>query len=120
VAETRVFATPTRERVFTLGLLCAVIATLYLVDWSSRKPFLRNLHTMRPGMPESEVKQIMARYMQGTGWLVPPDASSNLAATLVGSGPGSQCVTGTSPSGELTLHDSLVFRHSNDGAFNSD
>lgn len=86
-----------------LAALTVAAATLHLVDWTTRKPFLRDLARIRAGMTEAEVLVIMAPYREGTGWHV-PDA---------GSPPGS-------PPTELELRDSLVFRHSDDAAFNSD
>jgi hypothetical protein len=102
-------------------LLLGTIAVLYFVPWTSRKPFLRDLDRVRTGMTESEVRRIMARYREGTGWPAnPAAASTNAEATLTVLGTGAPHVTTNSPAGELVLRDSLVFRHSDDGRFNSD
>jgi hypothetical protein len=108
-------------RIGVLVTVIAVIATLYLVEWTTRKPFLRDLDRIRVGMTEAEVRRIMGRYMEGTGWPANPfDASTNASNTLTDVGSGSQYSTTTSPSGEMVIRDSIVFRHSTDGAFNSD
>lgn len=108
-------------RIGALVAVIAVIATLYLVEWTTRKPFLRDLDRVRVGMTETEVRGIMGRYMEGTGWPANPfDTSTNATSTLTDVGSGSQYSTTTSPSGQMAIRDSLTFRHSNDGAFNSD
>ncbi len=86
-----------------LAAIVAVVAALYFVDWTTRKPFLRDLDRIRVGMTEAEVRQIMGRYMEGSGWPAIPGSSTNAQGTL-----------------NIVGSDSLVFRHSNDGAFNSD
>jgi hypothetical protein len=99
----------------------AVIAPLYFVDWTTRKPFLRDLARVHVGMTEAEVRRIMGRYMEGTGWpALPGSDPSNASGTLNIAGSASQYATETSPSGHMVIRDSLVFRHSNSGAFNSD
>ena len=108
-------------RLGALAALLAVISVLYFVEWTARKPFLRDLACVHVGMTEAEVRRIMGRYMEGTGWPASPfDASTNSSSTLTDVGSGSRSSTTTSPSGEMVIHDSLVFRHSTDGAFNSD
>ncbi len=84
-------------RVIAFGALLALLGTLYLVPWSSRKPFLRALDSIKLGMTEAEVHQRMAGYKLGTGWIIP----------------------GQNPA-EFAPADSLVFRHSDDPEFNSD
>ena len=107
-------------RIGALVGVIAVIATLYTVEWTSRKPFLRDLDQIRVGMTEAEVRQIMGRYMEGSGWPAIPGSSTNAPGTLKIVGGDSQYSTETSPSGQMVIRGSLVFRHSNDGAFNSD
>jgi signal transduction histidine kinase len=107
-------------RIGALVAVIAVIATLYFVEWTTRKPFLRDLDRIRVGMTEAEVRQIMGRYMEGSGWPAIPGSSTNAPGTLNIVGSDSQYSTETSPSGQMVIRDSLVFRHSNDGAFNSD
>ena len=108
-------------RVGALAAVIAVIATLWLVEWTTRKPFLRDLHRIRVGMTEREVRLIMGRYMEGTGWPANPfDTSTNATGSTTGVGNGSQDSTPASPSGQMVIRDSLTFRHSTNGAFNSD
>jgi hypothetical protein len=115
---------PVRSQLARIGALVAVIAViavLYFVEWTSRKPFLRDLARIHVGMTKAEVQHIMRRYMEGTGWPASPfDKSTNSSGTLTDVGSGSQYSTTTSQSGEMFIRDSLVFRHSDDGAFNSD
>lgn len=108
-------------RVGALAAFIALVATLYFVDWTTRKAFLRDLARVRVGMAEAEARQIMGRYMEGTGWPANPLATSTSASsTLTDIGSRSQYSTAKSPSGEMVIRDSLVFRHSIDGRFNSD
>lgn len=110
-----------RARIGALVAILAVIAALYFVEWTSRKPFLRDLAHVHVGMTEAEVRHIMSRYMEGTGWPASPfDSSTNAPSTLTDVGSGSKYSTTTSPAGEMVIRDSLVFRHSTNGAFNSD
>jgi hypothetical protein len=107
-------------------LIAALSATLYFVDWSSRKVFLRDLDRVKVGMTEAEVRGIMGRYMEGTGWpVVPPGVSpvrpktpnSQSSALLTN---GAQYPVTPSPTEELRIRDSLVFRHSNKWYYDSD
>jgi signal transduction histidine kinase len=115
---------PVRSQLARLGALMAVIivlAALYLVEWTTRKPFLHDLGRVHVGMTETEVRHIMGRYMEGTGWPAMPGSSpSNAPGRLNVAGSTSQYSTETSSSGEMVIRDSLVFQHSKDGAFNSD
>jgi hypothetical protein len=112
-----------RSQLARIGALVAVIAiivTLYFVEWTTRKPFLRDLDRIRIGMTETEVRRIMGRYMEGTGLPALPGSASNAPGTLNIVGSDSQYSTETSPSGETVVRGSLVFRHSNSGAFGAD
>ena len=109
------------RRLGALAAITAIAATLYLVDWSTRKPFLRDLNRIKVGMSEAEVRQIMARYMTGTGWPASAgDGRQTASGTLSIVGSTSQYSTTVSSSGELQIRNAIVFRHSNDGAFDSD
>ncbi len=94
-----------RGRILAFTVVCLVLAALYLVPWSSRAHFLRRLDSVRPGMSVREVQGIMAGYMEGTGWPANPLAEPNEFSE--------------SP-GQLTIPDALVFRHSDEPAYNSD
>jgi len=98
----------------------AFVTVLFLVDWTTRKPFsyLRDLARVRVGMTEAEVRRIMGRYMEGTGWPASPFDTPTNTGTLSILGSSSQYATTTSPDGHMVIRDSLVFRHSLDGAFN--
>lgn len=96
-------------RIAVLLVILAGIAALYLIPWTSRKPFLRALGKVKVGMSEAEARKIMQGYTPGTGW---PD--------LAGSAPVPGATAGKSSFGELAIPNALVFRHSNDPEFNSD
>jgi hypothetical protein len=112
------FAQPKRLAAFVA--VAAFIAVLYFVPWTSRKPFLQDLYSIRPGMTEAEVRRIMGRYIEGTGWPAVYGGTPAGTGTVTDLGTGATHATGTTPTGELTIQSSLVFRHSTDGAFNSD
>ena len=101
-----------------LGLIVC-LAILYFVPWNTRKPFMRDLEKVQIGMTGDQVEEIMGRYMKGTGWPVMPGASSP-TGQLVDAASGITMATTNSPSGELVIRDSITYRHSNKGAFNSD
>lgn len=113
------FRHPTRIkfRVYAGLIVCLII--LYVVPWNSRKPFLRDLDKIQIGMTVDQVEIIMGRYMKGTGWPAIPGSKSP-TGQLVEVGAGGTLATSNSPSGELVIQDSITYRHSNDGAFNSD
>lgn len=105
--------------VLTLAVAWSALATLHFVDWNTRKPFLRDLDRIQPGMTEPDVRRIMGHYIEGTGWPANPLAPEGTGTVRVVPGD-SQWESGTSHSGELTLKHTVVFRHSHDGAFASD
>ncbi len=74
-----------------------MIAALYLIPWTTRKPFLWALDSVKPGMTLTEVRQAMAGYMEGTGWRYPGSVG-----------------------GEISIQGAVVFRHSDDPQFNAD
>jgi hypothetical protein len=90
------------RRLVTLISICFVTAILYLTPWSSRNAFLKDLYSIKPGMTVTEVKAVMRGYIQGTGFPSNPFAET----------PG--------PPGELTIQGALVFRHSEEPAYNAD
>lgn len=95
---------PLRQQRRALALLGAAglgAVVLFATPWTSRKPFLRDLGHIEPGMREEQVREIMAKYIEGTGWRVPEAGRSGRHV-------------------ELHLTDSLVFRHSTAAEFNSD
>lgn len=107
-------------RLGTFVALSAVGAVLHFGEWTTRKPFLRDLDRVRPGMMEGEVREVMARYLEGTGWPAVQSTTPNEPGTLQDLGGSLRHATAASPSGQLALKDSLVFRHSTSRAFNSD
>lgn len=89
---------------------------LFVVPWNTRKPFLRDLDRIEVGMSEQEVRAIMDGYMVGTGWPTPGRGDP----VTDGSGAGAVRFATIENSGELELAGAIVFRHSNDGAYNAD
>ena len=105
---------------FTLyGVLLLSLVILYVVPWSSRKVFLRDLANVHTGMTRPEVEAVMGAYMKGTGWPAVPEATSS-TGQLTDVSSGITLTTRTAPSGELEIQDAITYRHSDDGAFNSD
>ena len=53
-----------------------VIAGLYLIPWTPRKPFVRALGSVRSGMTLADVRRMMAGYLESsrTGWRITGDA----------------------------------------------
>jgi hypothetical protein len=101
------------------ALMILSLGVLYLVPWNSRKPFLRDFEKIHIGMTLSEVEMIMGDYIKGAGWQALRSTKSSLATTTERS---SDITLNTSDnlSGELEIQDSIVYRHSNEGAYNSD
>jgi hypothetical protein len=99
------------------GVVVALMATLHFVPWTSRKPFLRDLDRIQPGMTETDVRRIMGRYIEGTGWPAMPEEGTG---TLTDLGSGETHRAGTSTNGQLVLRESLVFRHTKESPFESD
>jgi hypothetical protein len=77
----------------------AVIAGLYLVPWTPRKPFLRALGSVRSGMSMVDVRRVMAGYLESTrtGWRITGDTVQ-----------------------EPVVGGHVSFRHSDDPDFNAD
>jgi hypothetical protein len=109
-----------KSGLYALFVLCLV--GLYVIPWNSRKPFLRDFDRIRPGMTFADVETIMEGYMKGTGWPAIDTSNSNPSGTgtLHEVGTDLSLPTTNTPDGELAIRDSIVYRHSNEGQFNSD
>jgi hypothetical protein len=97
---------PRREKLLILGLLLVVLFSIRLVDWNSRKPFLKDFYRVEEGMTVEQVEQIMGGYMGGPCEpTCSPDPSGGQQAieTEVQTGP-----------------DRAVYRHTDEGWGNSD
>lgn len=101
------------------ALMILSFGILYFFPWNSRKPFLRNFEKIRIGMTVSEVEMIMGNYIKGTGWQSPRRAKTS-AATPTELHSDITMKPSDNPSGEMEIQDSIVYRHSHDGAYNSD
>lgn len=109
-----------RRSLAWLGGIFVALAVFHFVPWTSRKPFLKDLYSIKPGMTETDVRRIMGRYMEGTNWPAIYGGSPEGSGTLNDPGSGKQHATESTPDGKLTIKSSLVFRHSTSGAFDSD
>lgn len=58
---------PRREKLLILALLVLVLFSVRFVSWTSRKPFLKDLYSIKEGMTVGQVKQIMSNYRVGGG-----------------------------------------------------
>jgi len=56
-----------RRKVLILSLFVIAVFCVRFVDWNSRKPFLKDLYTIREGMTPTQVEEIMGRYTVGGG-----------------------------------------------------
>jgi hypothetical protein len=101
------------------ALMILSLGVLYFVPWNSRKPFLRDFEKIRIGMTLSEVEMIMGDYIKGTGWQALRSTETSMATPTVLSSDITM-KTSDNPSGELEIQDTIVYRHSNEGAYNSD
>jgi len=94
---------PRRDKLVTLGLVVLVLFSVRFVDWNSRKPFLRDFHSIREGMTPDLVDQIMAGYMREAGvGLLDSDTQTKFDEQ-------GKVYTG-----------SVTYRHTNEGWGNSD
>ena len=62
----------------------------------------------------------MAGYIRGTGWPADPFGDGRGAESLTEVSTGASYQVEPAPNGELAIRHSIVFRHSDDGRFNSD
>lgn len=98
------------------GLFMLGMAVLLFVPWTSRQIFVKDLNSVRPGMTTVQVEAMMGRYMKGTGW----PGFDHGGGGLTDLGTGSTNKMKPSNSGEIELDNALVYRHSNEGEYNSD
>lgn len=109
---------PGRQHWIKVLLLATMLLVVWLVPWTSRKRFLGDFYKVRLGMSVAECESIMRGYMKGTGWPALPGSRSG--GSLADLSSGSTFVTSVSANGELVLEGCIVYRHSNDGSYNSD
>ena len=87
--------------------------------YTSRKAFLRDFYSIKVGMSQNEVQSIMGKYITGTGW---PAYGMNPGdhGELAEAGSNREFQTTANQQGELELRNSVVYRHSRDGRYDSD
>jgi hypothetical protein len=95
------YGRPMREILLILGLFVMVAFSVRFIDWNSRKPFLKDLYSIKEEMTPAQVEQIMGDYMKGDG---APLGSPKTELNEQG-----EIVTGT-----------VTYRHTNEGWGNSD
>ncbi len=99
-------------------LFWGVLVVLFLVPWNSRKSFLRDFDKVHVGMSEAEVRVLIGKYIEGTGWAAQP--RDRRSSTLTEVSTGITLETVATSTGELGFRDALVYRHSDTGSFNAD
>lgn len=109
-----------RAQTIAFVLVLTLIGLLFLVPWTTRKPFLRDLYSIRVGMDEAQVQQIMDGYIDGTGWPArAPGATQDVQQVIDAMGEGTYATARTA-AGDMGVADSIVFRHPTEPHFNSD
>jgi len=105
--------------------LCLVVWSfaVLVIPWdalfeNSRRRFLADLYSIEPGMTLEQVEGVMEGYMKGTGWPAAPEGLEG-ATTLTLPGSGETYETRDTDDG-MEIVDSVTYRHSNAGAYNSD
>ena len=96
-----------------LILLSPIISTADN-SFDTRKTFVEDLASLQIGFTKEQVEKIMGNYLKGTNWKL---FGSNITI------PGTKRVNfevDTSKTDQLTLKNCDVYRHSNDGAYDSD
>ena len=112
-----------RRRIAAVTFVLA-LAILYLVPWTSRKPFLRDLHRVEVGMTEAEVDEIMGRYTRGSGW---PACPKGVKARDGVTRHHPSCPLGVDATSFVAAREprreklkTRIYRHSTEARFNSD
>ncbi len=101
-------------------VFCVAVLGVRFIDWDTRKPFLRDLHSLRPGMSSDDVERVMSRWMEGTGWPAHPAGGTTLVDVGTSRTHAIESTTEGAAPTELRLESSRVFRHTNEGWGNSD
>ncbi|MBN1581013.1 MAG: hypothetical protein JXA89_09950 [Anaerolineae bacterium] len=94
---------PGREKGLILALFVLVLFSVRFVDWHSRKPFLKDLYSIKEGMTPAQVDRIMDGYMRGT----------------YGGPPGSDTQYTFDEQGQI-VNGAVTFRHTDEGWGDSD
>jgi hypothetical protein len=87
---------PIREKLLVVILFAAVLLSIRLIDWNTRKSFLKDLGRVRSGTPVAQADELMGSYMKSGGTLTQVDEQGRI-------------VSG-----------SIVYRHTTEGWGNSD
>lgn len=80
-----------------LSICLCIILSVKFIDWNKRKSFIRDLYQIRAGSTVTQVDEIMAGYIKGTGLRDPVYSDQ-----------------------EFTVRDSIVYRHSTGASYGSD
>jgi hypothetical protein len=55
-----------------LACISLAMILLHAIPWPTRDPFLVDFYSVRPGMRAADVRRIMAKHSEGTGWPANP------------------------------------------------
>ena len=94
---------PDRLRLVVVALFVAAVLSVRLINWNSRKPFLRDFYRIEEGMTPAQVRESMGAYMGGS-FEGPPGSHDDYVYDELG-----ELVTG-----------SVTYRHTDEGWGNSD
>jgi hypothetical protein len=90
-----------RRSLFAFVAVGLCLLVIHLVPWPTRDPFFADLFSIKRGMTPAEVRKVMARHKEGTGWPANPlDPSTK--------------------DGEFTIAGALVFRPASAGPGDAD
>lgn len=98
---------PRVPRAVILCTFTLAVVSLPWVEWSSLKPFLRDLYAIEPGMDHQQVEAHMGKYIKGTDFPANPFGSRGMQE--VASGRTYETTTGAD--GRLELVGAVVYRH---------
>jgi len=98
--------------ILTVPVLCTANNNFRFYD--SRNTFLADLYRLKIGDSKDKVDEIMGKYLKGTNW-----PTSGKQITIPGT-KREKFEIDTSKTDQLTLKNCEVFRHSNEGKYDSD
>jgi hypothetical protein len=108
------------QKIVIVAVFWCIVAALIAGTWTSQKSFLIDLHKVKPGMTAPQVEAIMGKYIHGTGWPALPGTKAGDVSTLTEIGSNETVQTSVSSLGELAIENAVVYRHSEEAAYNSD
>jgi len=101
------YGRPVREKLLILALFVIVLFSVRFIDWTSRKPFLKDLYHIDEGMTEAQVDRIMDDWMKGISNAAKVNELGEIVTGTVYYGHTTEG-WGDSDFGELTFEDGRV------------